>query len=62
MDLEIKCIGDTMTPYCVSIFDGSSPISFYLTEYENADQMLKASIVYLMKRKYHPHKVYLHNS
>jgi hypothetical protein len=42
-------------------FDGTTPISVCLTNYNSADEMLNASIVYLMKRKYHQHKVFIHN-
>lgn len=61
MDLETNTIDGIMIPYCVSIFDGKVSKSFYLTDYKDSDQMLKASITYLMKRKYHQHKVFLHN-
>jgi len=61
MDLETRTIDGIMIPYCVSIFDGSSPISFYLSEYDSAEEMLKTSILYLKKRKFHQYKVYLHN-
>jgi len=46
-----------MIPYCVSIFDGKTTTSIYLTYYTDSDEMLKASIIHLMKRKYN--KVYL---
>lgn len=64
MDLETRSINDVMTPYCVSIFDGMSPKSFYLSDYSTSDEMLENSIIYLMKRKYdqaRSGKVYLHN-
>ena len=58
MDLETRTLNDIMVPYCVSIFDGQTAVSFYLSEYKNSDEMLEASIIYLMKRKYHQHKVF----
>ena len=61
MDLETRTIKGVMTPYCVSIYDGTTPISFYLSDYLNSDEMLQESVSYLMKRKYHQYKVYLHN-
>ena len=53
-----------MSSYCVSIYDGQNFKSFYLTDYSgpNAEKdMLRDSIKYLMRRKYHNYKVYLHN-
>jgi hypothetical protein len=61
MDLETRKIDNVLYPYCVSIYDGIKVKSFYLTDYYDSDDMLRTSINYLMKRKYHQHKVYLHN-
>jgi hypothetical protein len=61
MDLESRNIDNILSPYCVSIFDGKNIKSFYLTDFNNCDEMLKTSIIYLMQRKYHQHRVYLHN-
>lgn len=61
MDLETRNINNKLCPYCVSIFDGVNIKSFYLTDFNNSDDLLKTSITYLMKRKYHQYKVFLHN-
>jgi len=61
MDLETKNINGVLVPYCVSIFDGKVPKSFYITDYKSSSEMLKASIQYVLKRKYNKHRVYLHN-
>jgi len=69
MDLETRVIDQIMRSYCVSIYDGKTHKSFYLTDYIKQNEelilaeknMLKDSIVYLMKRKYHNHRIYLHN-
>ena len=50
-----------MNSYCVSIYDGQKFKSFYLTDFENEKDMLRESIKYLLRRKYHNHKIYLHN-
>jgi len=50
-----------MTPYCISIFDGVISESFYLTNYSDPESMLKDAIYYLMRKKYHQYKVYVHN-
>ena len=61
MDLETRTIDGIMTPYCISIYDGIKATSFYLSDFENPDLMLKSSLNYLMKPKYHNYKVYIHN-
>lgn len=50
-----------LVPYCVSIFDGKKAYSFYITDYNSSDEMLKASIQFILKIKYNQHRVYLHN-
>jgi hypothetical protein len=61
MDLETRIINDKMTSYCVSIYDGEVFKSFFVTDYTDDKEMLRESLKYLMKRKYHNYKVYLHN-
>jgi hypothetical protein len=61
MDLETKDIDGILIPYCVSIFDGEKAYSFYITDYDSSDEMLKSSLQFILKRKYHEYKVYLHN-
>ena len=61
MDLETRTIDGIMTPYCISIYDGIKAISFYLSDFESTDLMLKSSLNYLMRPKYHNYKVYIHN-
>lgn len=61
MDLETRNIDNILSPYCVSIYDGIKAKSFYITDYSDSEEMLKTSLNYLMQRKYHQYKVYLHN-
>lgn len=61
MDLETREIDCCFWPYCVAIFDGNKSKKFYLTDYDNCDSMITASVKYLMKERYNKHKVYLHN-
>ena len=61
MDLKTRIINEVMISYCVSIYDGKEFESFYLSDFKDEREMLRASIISLMKRKYHNYKVYLHN-
>jgi hypothetical protein len=61
MDLETRLINNIMTPYSLSIFDGKEIKNYYLTDYKESKEMLKAGIISIMKRKYNGYKVYLHN-
>lgn len=62
MDLETKNINGVLEPYCISIFDGKNPYSFYITEYGgSSDNLMKAALSFLLKRKYNKHKIYVLN-
>ena len=61
MDLETKSINGNLIPYCVSIFEGKKAYSFYIDEFNSSEEKLKASIKFILKRKYNKHRVYLHN-
>lgn len=50
-----------MVPYAIGIYDENDSFSFYSTDYINPNKMMENAIQHLMKRKYHNHKVYLHN-
>jgi hypothetical protein len=60
MDLETKDVNGNLTPYCVSIFDGKKAYSFYITDYRSSEDMLKASIYFILKRKYNKHRGGIH--
>lgn len=48
-------------PYLIAYFDGDQSHSFYLSEYESPNAMIKACISSLLIPKYNNHKVYIHN-
>lgn len=61
MDLETRSINGTMEVFAVSIYDGSNISFFYLSDYQNSEDLLINSIGSLMVSKYHGYRVYLHN-
>ena len=61
MDLESRVIDGIMEIYYISIYDGITISDFFISDYTNSVEMLKSSVLFLMKRKYHGYKVYLHN-
>lgn len=61
LDIETRTLDGLMTPYCISIFDGVITKSFYLTNYSEPESMLKDAIYFLIRKKYHQYKVYVHN-
>jgi DNA polymerase type B, organellar and viral len=61
MDLETKAQNGKLIPYCVSIFNGKTVSSFYITDFNNSNEMLENAIKSLMRKEYNGYKVYLHN-
>ena len=61
LDIETRVIDNTITPYCICIFDGKESHSFYLTDYRNSADMIKNALMILIKTKYHLAKIYVHN-
>ena len=61
MDIETRLINNVITPYSICFFDGFKNISFYDTDYIDSKDMLFNAISFIMKRKYHGYKIYVHN-
>ena len=60
-DIETRNINNSLTPYCVCIYDGTQSYSFYLSDYDSVNSMLNASIKHLLNPIYNKHKIYVHN-
>jgi hypothetical protein len=61
MDLETRNINGILEPICLCLFDGENKTSFFINDYSNSDEIMKAGIRFIMKRKYYGARVYLHN-
>jgi hypothetical protein len=61
MDLETRTIDGIMIPYCISIFDGKTCTSFYLSDYSSSQEMLEQSVKFLMKKEFNRYRIFLHN-
>jgi hypothetical protein len=61
MDLETKAIDGVLNPYCVSIFNGKTVSSFYITDFKDSNELLENAVKSLMKKEYNGYKVFLHN-
>jgi hypothetical protein len=61
MELETKAIDGLLNPYCVSIFNGKTVSSFYITDFKDSNELLENAVKSLMKKEYNGFKVFLHN-
>lgn len=61
MDLETRAMNGVLEAICVSVFDGKECQTFFISDYANSEQMLLASLRYLLQPRFRGYKVYLHN-
>ena len=61
LDIETRTIDGVFIPYCICLYDGQKPTSFYSTDYSSYEDMLKSAIKSIMRNKYNLHVVYAHN-
>jgi hypothetical protein len=61
LDIETRNVNGIMTPYCISYFDGLKATSFYLSDFNNCEDMLLKAIISLMRYSYNGYKIYIHN-
>lgn len=61
LDIETKVIDNVLVPYCICMFDGKNKYSFYISDYNNSEEMLVSAISSLLRYKYNNYVVYAHN-
>jgi hypothetical protein len=61
LDIETRLINNIITPYCISIFNGTKATSFYLSVNKNVNEMLLSCIRTLIKSTHDSYKIYVHN-
>ena len=60
-DLETRLIDNVMIPYCVSFYDGSKSWSYYLSDFNSHEEMIKKAFESIFIGKYHSSIIYAHN-
>jgi hypothetical protein len=60
-DIETYLKGDCSTPYACGFYDGKKSYKFYLTKYNNSEEMLLDCINSMLDPKYYGYTVYIHN-
>lgn len=53
--------GAHLIPYLISWFDGCKHQNYYLTDFETPSKMIIKALTDLKRKKYHNHKIYIHN-
>jgi len=61
LDIETYIKDNILVPYCISIYDGKSINSFFITDYKDFGDMLLSALKTILVRKYNGYNVYIHN-
>jgi hypothetical protein len=61
LDIETYIKNNVLIPYCISIYDGKSINSFFITDYKDSANMLLSALKSILSRKYNGYNIYIHN-
>ena len=61
LDIETYIKDNILVPFCISIYDGKIKSNFYISDYNNVDDMILDALQSIMIRKYNGYYVYMHN-
>ena len=62
MDLETQTVDNKLIPYCVGVYtDSKKKHTFYLSDFDSPDSMIKAAINKIFIKRYKNYHVYIHN-
>jgi hypothetical protein len=61
LDIETYIKDNILVPYCISIYDGKSINSFFITDYKDSKDLILTALKSILTRKYNGFNVYIHN-
>jgi len=61
LDIETYIKDNILIPYTISIYDGKSINSFFITDYKDSADMLLSALKSILIRKYNGYNIYIHN-
>lgn len=61
LDIETYVENNRHIPYAIALYDGNRKKSFYLSDYNDSNEMISKAIEYLLRPKLSGYKVYIHN-
>lgn len=61
LDIETYNHNDVLYVYCISIYDGISFKSFYLSDFSSSEELILECLTYLIKDEYNNNIIYVHN-
>jgi hypothetical protein len=61
LDIETQVLDKTISPIMVDIYDGMSHSNYFISDFNNVDEMMNTALNELLDARYHNHKIYVHN-
>jgi hypothetical protein len=61
LDIETYIKDNTLIPYCISIYDGERTYSYFISDFNDSQDLILTALKSIMIRKYNGFSVYIHN-
>jgi DNA polymerase type B, organellar and viral len=61
LDIETFIKNNILTVCCISIYDGKSKSSYFLSDFKNSEELILTALKSILIRKYNGYNIYIHN-
>jgi DNA polymerase type B, organellar and viral len=61
LDIETYIKDNTLIPYCISIYEGERTYSYFISDFNDSQDLILTALKSIMIRKYNGFSVYIHN-
>jgi hypothetical protein len=61
LDIETYIKNNILIPFCISIYDGNRPNSYFLSDFNDSSELILTALKSIMIRKYNGYNIYMHN-
>lgn len=61
LTFDLETFSNDCVPYACGFFDGDKPVTFYLTDFNSIEDMIKACFNQMITPKYDKYTIYVHN-
>ena len=61
LDIETFIKNNVLIPFCISIYDGKRAYSYFISDFNNSEELIISALKSIMIRKYNDYNIYIHN-
>jgi DNA polymerase family B len=61
LDIETFIKNNVLIPFCISIYDGNRAYSYFISDFNNSEELIISALKSIMIRKYNDYNIYIHN-